>query len=276
MPISLTGKPIAITGASSGIGRVTALACARAGMPVVVSARRTHLLEKLVEEIRAAGGRAVAVEVDVRDPGDCVRLIETTVKEFGSIYAVFANAGYGAEACIHEMTAEEMRDIWETNFFGTLNAIRPAIAEMMQQPRGEHGAPRGHVLICTSCVARFTLPRLGAYTATKAAQAHIGTAMRGELRGHGLYVSTVHPIGTRTEFSDHLRRKGVNLENAHHTPAMFVQPAEAVSSRIVDCLRRPRPEVWTGPKGWLTRFAASLFTLSPRLGDLVGRIHTRD
>ncbi len=276
MSTALAGKPIAITGASSGIGRVTALACARAGMPVVVSARRVHLLEKLVEEIRAAGGRATAIEVDVRDRDQCRRLIETAVTEYGSIYAVFANAGYGAEACIHEMSDEEMRDIWETNFFGTLNTIQPAIAEMLKAPAPPDGALRGHVLICTSCVARFTLPRLSAYTATKAAQAHIGTAMRAELRPHSIYVTTVHPIGTRTEFSDHLRRKGVDVDKAHRTPRLFVQPPEAVSSRIVGCLRRPCPEVWTGPKGWLTRFAASLFTLSPRLNDFVGRIHTRD
>ena len=71
----LRGLPILITGASSGIGRATALACARAGMPVAAAARRADRLHDLVSEIEASGGRAVAVECDVADQGACERAI---------------------------------------------------------------------------------------------------------------------------------------------------------------------------------------------------------
>src|SRR5207237_1833907 len=101
-PMDLTGKPIAITGASSGIGRATAIACARAGMPVAVGARRADRLESLSAEIAAAGGRAIAVQMDVDKPEDCQRLIDRTIGAFGSIYAVFANAGFGLHKPIHQ------------------------------------------------------------------------------------------------------------------------------------------------------------------------------
>src|SRR4051812_42586613 len=96
-PIDLSGKSIAITGASSGIGRATALACAAAGMPVALGARRVDKLKAAVDEITAKGGRAIAVPTDVTSPDDCRRLLDTAVAELGPLYAVFANAGYGIE-----------------------------------------------------------------------------------------------------------------------------------------------------------------------------------
>src|SRR5690606_27053092 len=100
--IDLRGRPIAITGASSGI------ACADAGMPVAVGARRADRLEQLVAEITARGGRAVAVTMDVARPDDGRRLVERAVEAFGSLYAVFANAGVGLHKPIHHTTDDEM------------------------------------------------------------------------------------------------------------------------------------------------------------------------
>src|SRR5262249_14183400 len=119
----LSGKPIAITGASSGIGMVTALYCARAGMPVVVGARREDRLRGLVAGTRGEGGRAVAVACDVDRPEDCHGLVDATVREFGSIYSVFANAGYGTYTPVHEMSDADVRAMFQTNFYGTLATI---------------------------------------------------------------------------------------------------------------------------------------------------------
>jgi short-subunit dehydrogenase len=236
--IDLSGKPIAITGASSGIGAATAIECARAGMPVVLGARRVDKLEAVANIITAAGGRAATVAMDVTKPDDCRRLIDETVARFGSVYAVFANAGYGLEAPIAEMTDEAMRQIFETNFYGTLNTIAPALPRMLE-------ARSGHILICSSCLAKMTLPYYGAYSATKAAQNHIGRAMNLELRHKGVHVSTVHPIGTRTEFFNTVQKLNGGIKIVEHTPDRFMQPPERVARAIVRCLRRPRPEVWT-------------------------------
>src|SRR5215468_7974592 len=100
MGADLRGKPIAITGASSGIGAATAIECARAGMPVAIGARREDKLREVAELVRRAGGagtRVITVVIDTCKPEDCRRFVDATVAEFGSIYSVFANAGYSVE-----------------------------------------------------------------------------------------------------------------------------------------------------------------------------------
>lgn len=255
--IDLTGKPIAITGASSGIGAATALECAAAGMPVALGARRGERIRALAERINAAGGRAIAVETDVARPEECRRLIDETVAAFGPIYSVYANAGYGLEAPIHEMSDESIRAIFETNFFGTLNTIRPAIPHMA-------AAGEGHVLICSSCLAKMSIPYYSAYSATKAAQAHIGRAMNHELRHLGIRVSTVLPVGTRTEFFESVKVLNNGVSLVKHTSDRFMQTPERVARAIVKCLRRPRAEVWTSP---LVRIGMAICTAFPGIED---------
>jgi short-subunit dehydrogenase len=178
-------------------------------------------------------------------PEDCRALVQRTIAEFGSIYSVFANAGYGLERPIHLTSDAELRAIFETNFFGTMNTIRPAL-EVMSPGRS------GHILICSSCLAKLGIPLVGAYSATKAAQDHIGRAMRAELRDQGILVSTVHPVGTATEFFE---RKASETGRPVMTspPKFFLQKPEKVARAIVRRLRKGRGgEVWTSPSAILS------------------------
>src|ERR1043165_2055009 len=236
--MNLTDLPIAITGASSGIGRATAIECAKAGMPAAAAARREEKLIEVVEQIKKSGGRATAVRADVSNPGDWPRLIDATVEAFGSIYSVFANAGYGLEKPIAALSDRDMRDMFDTNFFGTMNTIRPALARMLP-------ARRGHILVCSSCLAKCGMPFNGCYSATKAAQEHITRALRIELRGSGVTASSVHPIGTATEFFDAKAAKLKGTTANATPPSWAMQPPEKVARAVVACLRHPRPEVWT-------------------------------
>lgn len=233
--VQLKGKPIAITGASSGIGSASALACARAGMPVALGARRLDKLEALVELIRSEGGQAIAVPCDVTNPDDCERLVEETVSAFGSIYSVFANAGFGEKHNMLDTPEAVLREMFEVNFFGTINTIRPAVDRMKAENAG-------HVLICTSCLSALPSPGYSIYSATKSAQHHIGRALGVELATQGIHVTTVHPVRTRTSFFETMQtRQGTPREEAKDRPG---QPAEFVARRVVSALRRPRPEVW--------------------------------
>lgn len=261
MAIDLTGRPIAITGASSGIGLYTALACARVGMPVTVAARRADRLAELVGRIRQEGGRALAVECDVTDPDECRAVTDRTIAEFGSIYAVFANAGYGLEKPFLSMTDEELRAIFETNYYGTVNTIRPALDAMLT-------AGRGHVLVCSSCLSKIGLPLYSAYCATKAAQDDLARALRHELRfaGHAeVHASSVHPIGTRTELFETKRfLSGGQSKVLPPDTQRRLQSPEVVARAIVRCLRRPRGEVWTSAP---VRLAMAAALAMPRLAD---------
>lgn len=261
--IDLAGKPIAITGASSGIGAATALACAAAGMPVVLGARRADRLQQVVDQINASGGRAIGVPMDVCTPGDSARLVDACATEFGSVYSVYANAGYGEEAPLLSMTDRQVRDMFETNFFGTLSLIRAAAPYLERNPPGA-GSVRGHVLICSSCLGKLWVPYYSVYSATKAAQNHIGRALNIELCERGIRVSTVHPIGTRTEFFEQAAARATSAGRLTlHTHDRFLEPAELVARRTVACLRRPRPEVWTSMTGVVVRVGMGLANMLP-------------
>lgn len=253
----LRGRPILITGASSGIGRATALRCAEAGMPVAACARREDKLRELCAELSARGVPSIAIRLDVRDAEMCAGAVEAAERELGPLHAVFANAGYGLERPVHETSDSELRALFETNLFGTLNVVRPALPGMLDRRAG-------HVLICSSCLARFPLPCYAAYSATKAAQHHLGRAMNLELEGRGVRVSTVHPIGTKTEFFDVVTRDSTNSEILSHTPEIFMQSPDRVARAIVRCLRRPRPEVWTSA---FVRLGMIVSALMPRIAD---------
>lgn len=259
--IDLTGKPIVITGASSGIGYATAMECVRAGMPIVAVARRADKLDALVQEIESRGGKAVAHAGNVADPEVSRGAVGACMDAFGSVYSVFANAGYGFEASVHETGIERMRAIFETNFYGTMHLIEAATPEMLR-------AGRGHVLICSSCIGKMALPYFGAYCATKAAQWHIGRAMNMELRSKGVFASTVHPVGTKTDFFDTAKSlsstPGATL--GEHAPQWFMQKPETVARAIVGCLRKPKPEVWPS---WsrAVRIGMAIGMMFPRFTD---------
>ncbi|MFG0326285.1 MAG: SDR family NAD(P)-dependent oxidoreductase [Phycisphaerales bacterium JB037] len=238
--IRLQGRPIVITGASSGIGAATAVACAQAGMPVVLGARRVDRLESLAERIRGAGGRAVVRACDVSSEDDCRSLVDACRTEFGSIYAVYANAGYGFRGAVLETTDQQLRDILDVNAFGSLRVLRAAAPHLLE-------AGAGHLIMCSSCLSKVGVPRVSAYTCSKAMQDHLGRALRHELKNTGVHVSTVHPIGTKTEFFDELEKRTAGDPDAKDTTrdGPFMQTPERVARAIVRCLEKPRGEIWT-------------------------------
>lgn len=253
----LQDKSIVITGASSGIGAATAIACAQAGMNVVLAARREDRLKEVATKIEALGRRAVVCVCDVRKDDDVAAMVKAAKQELGRLDAVFANAGYGQFAAVLDTTDQQMRDIFETNYFGTLRTIRAAVPMMRET------SEQGHILICTSAASEIAIPMYGAYSATKAAQDSIGGALRAELVDSHIAVSTVHPIGTRTEFFDVVRGNSVNPGEGLSTPAALMHSSEKVARSVVRCLRKPSAEVWPSVG---TRLGVALTTAVPSLG----------
>ena len=257
MRIHLQDRPIAITGAGSGIGRATALECAKAGMPVALNGRRVEKLEETAEEIKAAGGRAIVIQGDVTRIDDCEEVVAKTVESFGPIYAIYANAGYGIEQAMHLTADSELRSIFETNFFGCMATLRPALTHMLEQRSG-------HVLMCSSAIGKIGIPYYGAYCATKACQTIVGRAMKHELRPLGVHVTTVHPVLTKTEFAAVAQQHSGGRRMADDMPNLLVQTPQKVARATVKSLRKPKTEVWTSP---MTRWAFALLIASPRLAD---------
>ena len=262
----LTGSVIAITGASSGIGAATAIACAEAGMDVALAARREDRMYEIAGRIEGLGRRSLVVLCDVDRDEDVHQFIDRTLHEFARLDVVFANAGYGLRASIMDTTDEQARMIFETNFFGSLRLIRACVPVMREKGRG-------HILICSSVVSEIGLPMHGMYSATKAAQDAIAGSLRAELAVEGLNVSSVHPVGTRTEFFEKMRRRGARTHDRKtNTPSTMMQSPQKVARSIVRCLRRPKPEVWPQP---LARLGLALTTAWPTLSAMSMRYMMR-
>ena len=270
MARDLANRVIVITGASSGIGAATAIACARAGMDVVLTARREEKLGEVAAEVMALGRRAEVVTSDITDPGLTNRLLDTAVNAFGRFDAVFANAGYGIEATMVETSEFELRRLFDVNFFACVELLQAA-AQRLKATRQP-----GHLLMCSSCLGKFAMPLHGAYAATKAAQSQICRAMKLELEGWNIDVSCVYPITTETEFVASSHRLGRwarrDASCSDHAPRMFIQSPERVANAVVRCLRRPKAEVWTS---FIVRWVASVMTLHPPFLDLCMRRFAR-
>lgn len=268
MTRDLTGKHILITGASSGIGEATALACAQAGMSVTLAARREAKLQTAAEKINQAVGnndQTHTVCCDVNSDDDTAAMYAAAWERFGRLDAIFANAGYGIFASMLEMTEQQHRDIFETNYFATLRTLKAGIADIRRTADEKPDALK-HLLICSSAASEIGLPMFGAYCATKAAQDCIAGAMRSELAAEGVEVTSVHPVGTKTEFLETAEDKSGRETVGVHTPDGFTQTAEHVAKCIVKSLRKPRAEVWPSP---IARIGLAMATAVPGITHAV-------
>jgi short-subunit dehydrogenase len=267
-------RPVAIiTGASAGIGAATAVELARTGHDLVLVARRRERLAEVAARASDAAKRLVRTEIvtaDVSHAGTATRILDEAERAFGRFDVVYANAGYGLERPMHRMTSDELRAMFETNFFSSTELCNEAARRLIAAGRG------GHLLMCSSCVAKFTLPSFGAYSASKAAQAHVARAMAYELRPYGIMVSSVHPVTTATEFFEVVREAledGEEQQYAiHDLNKFFVQRPEKVARAIARTIGTSRTEIWTSLP---TRVAAGVITAFPWLIDIAVRATRR-
>jgi short-subunit dehydrogenase len=259
--MKLEGKTVIITGASSGIGAATALELARHKANLVLAARRMDKLEQVADKCRRLGANVVALPCDVARRADVDRAVKEAVGRFARLDVMLANAGYGFLAKIHETTEEQFDEIVATNVKGTFYAMQAAAEVMMTQKAvGGGKAARGQIIAISSGAARRGLPLYGVYSMTKAAQLSLAEAMRVELAKNKVYVSTVHPLTTATEFfevaSSRSRLKSTGLNRA--------QPVEVVARKIVRLMVRPKPELWPV---FGSRFMLAFGAAFPRVAD---------
>jgi NADP-dependent 3-hydroxy acid dehydrogenase YdfG len=220
----LTGKVVAITGASAGIGAASARALAAEGASVVLGARRQERLEELADEL---GEAAAIVEMDVRDPAASKRLVDTALERFGRLDALVANAGIGAYGGIMDLTDEQLHVMMDTNVAGTVWPIRAAVPHFLE-------AGVGDIVIVASVAGLRGGGDEAVYAATKFAQVGLAGGLDRELREKNIRVTTLCPGGTATEFA----------MGAGRTPDMpglkDMLRAEDVADAVVTVLRQPK------------------------------------
>jgi NADP-dependent 3-hydroxy acid dehydrogenase YdfG len=194
----LKGAVVVITGASSGIGRATALAFAKSGARLELCARRLDRLNAVAEQCRKAGSPEVNVRVvDVGQKAQARTFIAAAIRDYERLDVLVNNAGIGWFGPLHEMPEEKVDEMIATNLKGVINTTQSALPWMLERHRG--------VIINVASVAGFRPSPYGAvYGATKHAVVGLSHALRGELSGTGVKVCVVYPhVTSGTEFFEH-------------------------------------------------------------------------
>ena len=252
----LNEQVLVITGASSGIGLVTTREAARRGAKLVLAARAEEALRQLAEEINAAGGEAVYVAADVGREEDVRRVAETALERFGRIDTLVNNAGVSIYGRILDTSVEDMRRLYETNFWGVVYGSLVA---------AEHLCQRGGALITVgSSVGDRAIPLQGIYSSSKHAVKGFIDALRMELEEEGAPVSVtlIKPGAIDTPYTKHAKNL---LETEPGLPPPVYAP-EAVAEAILHCAETPERDVFVGGGG---KALSLMDKYTPRLGDKV-------
>lgn len=194
----LSGKTAIVTGASSGIGRATALLLAEAGAAVAIHARRGDRLDELASQIAAQGGKALAVAGDAGVPADIDLLFERTLawEEGGGKYdIVVVNAGRGLAGGMLDSDESQWEGLYRVNVLGAAHLLRVAGRYLAQRKSGD-------IVIVGSVVGRAISPFSSFYGSSKAAVGSIAEGLRREICAHGIRISLVMPGIVVSEFQE--------------------------------------------------------------------------
>jgi NADP-dependent 3-hydroxy acid dehydrogenase YdfG len=185
-------RPTLIAGASSGIGAATATELASRGFPVALGARRVEKCEQLAEQIRADGGEAIALPLDVTDPDSVTQFVNRAEEELGVIEILVAGAGDTFFGRLYETGTDDFEAQIQIHLIGANRLATAVLPGMVKRQRGD-------VIFIGSDVALRQRPHMGAYGAAKAGLAAMVTNLQMELEGTGVRASVVHPGPTQTE-----------------------------------------------------------------------------
>ena len=226
----IQGKVVAITGASSGIGKATALLLAERGAKVVIGARRQDQLDVIVSEIRAKGGEAIAVMMNIKKREDLARLVRVACEKFGHLDVLVSNAGIAPNSLLDELKVEDWEEMIDVNVKGLLNGIAAALPVFREQNFG-------HFVNTLSTAGLKIVPTMAVYAGSKNAARAITEGLRQEA-GANLRVTAISPGFVQTGLASSM----TNAETAANTSRQMKEmgiPAEAVARCIAFAIEQP-------------------------------------
>jgi NADP-dependent 3-hydroxy acid dehydrogenase YdfG len=225
---NIAGKVVAITGASSGIGEATARLLAERGAHVVVGARRTDRLEKLVNEIRAKGGTAEYRALDVTKRKDVEDFVQFTEKTFGKVDVVVNNAGLMPLSPLEALKVDEWDRMIDVNIKGVLYGIAAGLPIMKRQGYGQF-------VNISSIAAHYVMPTGAVYCATKYAVNALSEGLRQENKD--IRVSIVSPGVTESELAQTITDESTRAMIEDYRKIAL--PAEAIAEAVAYAIGQP-------------------------------------
>lgn len=228
----LMDKVALVTGASSGIGEVTAIALAEEGARVAVTARRRDRLEKLAVRLTSLGAEPLVLEADLLDETQAQRVVHETEAHFGRLDVLVNNAGVMYLEPVAEADLGRWRQMLELNVLSLIASTQAALAGMTA--RGD-----GHIVNIASTAGRIANPNAAAYSATKFGVVAFSEALRREVYRHGIRVSVIEPGVVQTELRDHIGHAATRDALNAWADGMRQLQSRDVAEAIAFCVTRP-------------------------------------
>lgn len=228
----IKGKVALVTGASSGIGRATALALSRAGAKVAAGARRTDRLESLRQEIEKAGGEVMIQKLDVTKKEECDAFVQAAVSKWGTIDILVNNAGLMPLSFFKKLKVAEWDQMIDVNIRGVIYCTAAAIPHMAEKKSG-------HIVNMSSIAGRVVFPAGAVYCATKHAVTAFSEGLRQEFSVRSnIRVTCIEPGVVDTELNDTITDESL-AKFVESTKQMAALKAEDIASAILFAVESP-------------------------------------
>ncbi len=259
--VSLEDQVVIVTGTSSGIGRATALAFARAGARVVSVARRAELLETLESELAQYGRPVLSIPTDLSEDEGMERLVKTVIQTYGRVDVLVNNAGLSIGGPLQEQNPAIIRQMVNLNVYAPMRLTQLVLPHMLERKQG-------HIVNVASVAAIFFSPGQTSYSPTRAAMLAFSKALRRELDGSGVRVSCVLPGWTLTGMTEKMSLNAMRAAGLF-PPFTTIDSPETPARAIVNTVRNNRAFTILGGSGWVW---ADLFErISPALMNIYMR-----
>ena len=223
-------KVVLITGASSGIGRASAIKFAEKGAVLILVARRKEKLDQVDKDLKKFNVSTLVCECDVSDKSQVKKMSKIVLEKYKSVDILVNNAGFAIYGSVSSLTTEEIESQMATNYFGMIYCIKNFLPLMIKKKSG-------HIVNVASVAGSFGLPGIASYCASKFAMLGFSEGLKHELKGTGIGVTVVSPIMVRTNFFDHKSFESM----PKYSPTSL--SAETVANAILKAANSPRLEI---------------------------------
>jgi len=194
--VDFKNKIILITGASSGIGKETAIEFAKLGANIILVARKKDKLEQVANELKKFNVSTLICQCDISKKDQVKEMSKTILEKFESVDILVNNAGFAIYGSVSDLTIDEIESQMETNYFGMIYCIKNFLPSMLKKKSG-------HIVNVASVAASFGLPGIASYCASKFAMLGFSEGLKHELKNTGVGITVVSPIMVRTNFFEH-------------------------------------------------------------------------